>query len=144
MALIPYVNRRNSLNDYNPWRMMEDMEREFWGDQRKGSITTDIHETDSAYVVECDLPGFRKEDIHVDVSDSTLTISAERHSEHEDKDKKGSYLRCERSYGSFSRSFSLDGVDDAAISAGFTDGVLTLTLPKLIEQKPETRRLTIE
>ena len=144
MALIPYIRNGSMNRYYNPFRMMDEMEREFFGDQRQGSFSTDIKETDNAYILEADLPGFKKEDIHIDISDNTLTISAERHSEHEEKDKKGSYIRCERSYGSFARSFGLDGVDAENIKAGFADGVLTLTMPKYVEPKPETRRLTIE
>ena len=128
MSLIPYRRNNNSVSNYfDPFRMMADMEREFFGDRRTGSFSTDIRETDTEYVLEADLPGFSKEDIHVDISQDTLTISAERHSQHEDKDKRGSYIRCERSYGTFERSFSLEGVDTDAIKASFTNGVLTLT-----------------
>ena len=145
MSLIPYRRNHGAVaNYYNPFRMMEEMEREFFGESRTGSFSTDIRETDTEYVLEADLPGFKKEDINIDISDNTLTIRAERHSEHEEKDKKGNYLRCERSYGSFSRSFGLDGVDTEAIKAGFDNGVLTLTLPKLVAPKPTSRRLEIE
>ena len=144
MNLIPY--RRNSLlnNNYNPFRMMEEMEREFFGDNRSGSFSTDIREEENGFVLEADLPGFKKEDIQIDVSDGRLTINAERHSAHEEKDQKGNYVRCERAYGKFSRSFDTTGIDTNAIKASFADGVLTLNLPKLIETKPETRRLEIE
>ena len=59
-----------------------------------------------------------------------LTIRAERHSEHEEKDKKNKYIRCERSYGAYCRKFDLSGVDEAAIKAKYDKGVLKLTLPK--------------
>ena len=146
MSLIPYRRNHNAAvaNYYNPFRMMEEMEREFFGDQRTGSFSTDIRETDTEYVLEADLPGFKKEDINIDITDNTLTINAERHSEHEEKDKKDNYIRCERSYGSFSRSFGLDGVDTEAIKAGFENGVLTLTMPKLVASQPSSRRLEIE
>ncbi|MBQ9412117.1 MAG: Hsp20/alpha crystallin family protein [Oscillospiraceae bacterium] len=145
MSLIPYRKNSSGLaNYYDPFRMMEQMEREFFSGQRYSSFSTDIRETENAYVLEADLPGFKKEDIHIDVSDNTLTISAERNSQSEEKDKDGSYLRRERSYGSFSRSFSLEGVDEQGIKAGFTDGVLTLTMPKLVPQQPASRRLEIE
>ena len=145
MSLIPYRRNNNTIASYyNPFRMMEQMERELFGDQRSGSFSTDIRETDTAYVLEADLPGFKKEDINIDISDNTLTIRAERHSEHEEKDKQGNYIRCERSYGSFSRSFGLDGVDTEAIKAGFDNGVLTLTMPKLTAPQPSSRRLEIE
>ena len=142
MALIPY--RRDLSRFYDPFRMMEAMQRDFFGAQDGGSISTDIRETEDAFVLEADLPGFKKDDIHIDVADGALTIQAERHSQHEEKDKEGTYLRCERSYGSYSRSFNLEGVDTSAIKAGFADGVLTLTLPKLKAQAPASRRLEIE
>ena len=143
MFLTPY-NRRNSVSVYDPFRAIEDMEREFFGERKTGSFSTDIRDTGNEYVLEADLPGFKKDDINVDISDGRLTITAERHSEFEEKDKKGNYVRCDRSYGSFSRSFDTQGIDTDAISASFTDGVLTLTLPKIIETKPASRKLEIQ
>ena len=145
MSLIPYHRNANGVANYfNPFRMMEDMEHEFFGDRRTGSFSTDIRETEDGYVLEADLPGFRKEDIHVDIADNTLTISAERHSAHEDKEKKGDFVRWERAYGSFSRSFSLDGVDTEGIKAAFQDGVLTLNMPRGVDPQVIGRRLEIE
>lgn len=143
MFLTPY-SRRNSVNVYDPFRAIEDMEREFFGERRTGSFSTDIRDTGSEYVLEADLPGFKKDDINVDISDGRLTISAERHSEYEQKDKKGNYVRCERSYGRFSRSFDTQGIDTDAISASFNDGVLKLNLPKITEAKPVSRKLEIQ
>ncbi|MBR1660467.1 MAG: Hsp20/alpha crystallin family protein [Oscillospiraceae bacterium] len=145
MSLIPY--RRNSngvVHYYNPFRMMEDMEREFFRESRTGSFSTDIRETENEYVLEADLPGFKKEDINIDIQDNSLCISAERHAQQEEKDEAGNYIRRERSYGSFSRSFSLEGVNTDAIKAAFTDGVLTLTLPKQTEPMVTGRRLQID
>ena len=73
-----------------------------------------------------------------------MTVRAERHSEHEEKEKKGKYVRCERSYGAYSREFDLSGVQSDAITAKYHDGVLKLTLPKKKEDQPQTRRLEIE
>ena len=144
MSLIPYRRNTSVANYFDPFRMMADMEREFFGDRKSGSFNTDIRETETEYVLEADLPGFNKEDIQIDLSEDTLTISAERHSQHEDKDKKGSYIRCERSYGTYGRSFSLEGVDTDAVKASFSNGVLTLHLPKRQEPKVVGRRLEIE
>ena len=144
MSLIPYRRNGAAITSFDPFRMMAGMEREFFGSQRSGSFSTDIRETESAYILEADLPGFNKEDIHVDISQDTLTITAERHSSYEDQEKKGSYIRCERSYGSYARSFSLDGVDTEAIKAAYANGVLTLTMPKRVEPKVVGRRLEIE
>ena len=143
MFLTPY-NRHNNLSSYNPFRAFEDMEREFFGDHSNGGFSTDIRDNGKEYILEADLPGFKKDDIKIDLSDDTMTITAERHSEYEQKDKKGDYVRCERSYGSFSRSFNTSGIDTENIQASFTDGVLKLTLPKLVETRPASRRLEIQ
>ena len=96
---------------YNPFRDFEDIDRSFFGDNSLAEFKTDIRDIGDAYVMECDLPGFRKEDIALNLHDKVLTIKAERHSDFENAEKKGSYLRCERSFGSYTRSFDLTGVD---------------------------------
>ena len=88
--------------------------------------------------------GFEKGDIKLDITGDVLTIQAERHSEHEEKDKKQKYVRCERSYGSYSRAFDISGVDADKIKAKYEDGVLKLTLPKKEEPKEQSRKLEIE
>ena len=105
---------------------------------------TDIKDEGDRYELEADLPGFDKKDIHLDVNGDTLTIHAERKAEQEEKDDKNNYVRCERSFGSYSRSFDVSGIDCANIKAGYKDGVLTLTLPKQKKEEPTGRRLEIE
>lgn len=134
--LIPYATRRNSM--YNPF---EDFYRDFWSNPM-GEIKTDITDTGDAYKIEADLPGFKKDDIKIDLNGKRMVISAERNSESEDKDKKG-YIRRERTYGSFSRSFDVSGIETGAITASYTDGVLTMNLPKKAELKPEERQIAI-
>ena len=73
----------------------------------------------------------------------TMTISAERHSEHEEKDKSGNYMRCERSYGSYQRSFDISAVNADAMTAEYTDGVLKLTMPKKEMTVTSAKRLEI-
>ena len=140
--LVPYTRRYNSL--FNPFHDFDALERAFFNDTSIGEFKTDIRDNGDEYVLEADLPGFSKEDIHVDLNGENLTITAERHSDFEQKDKKGNYVRCERSYGSYTRSFDTTGIDKAAIKAGYKDGVLSLHLPKLPELAPEQRRLEIE
>ena len=141
--LVPYVRR--NLSAYNPFRELDELERAFFGSDttKMTAFSTDIRDTGKEFVLEADLPGVKKDDIKLDLSDNILTISAERHSEFEEKDKKGNYVRCERSYGSYQRSFDTTGIDTDKIDAEFKDGVLKLTMPKIIEQKPEPRRLEI-
>ena len=131
MFLTPYT-KKNELHNYNPFRAMEEMERAFFGGNGIAEFKTDIRDTGDAYVLEADLPGFKKDDLNL-----------ERHNEAEEKGE-GGYLRQERSYGSFSRSFSTEGVDVSAMQAKFNDGVLTLSMPKLTKKEPEVRRLAIE
>ncbi|MGM9618970.1 MAG: Hsp20/alpha crystallin family protein [Oscillospiraceae bacterium] len=146
MFLTPF-NRKYELSSYDPFRVFDDMEKNFWGDHATTSLSTfktDIREEGDNYVLEADLPGFKKEDIKIDLEDGYMTISAERHSSYEEKDKKGNYVRCERSYGSFARSFDTSGIDVEGMTASFNDGVLTLTMPKLVEPAPVARRLEIQ
>ena len=116
--------------DRDFFRGFGNIDRTLYGKHAQHVMKTDVKETDQGYEVDVDLPGFKKEDIHVDVDGDTMTIRAERHSEHEDQDKKGNYVRCERSYGSYQRAFDISGVEVADISAQYNDGVLKLNMPK--------------
>ena len=108
------------------------------------TFKTDVKDEGDRYELEADLPGFDKKDIHLDINGDTLTVRAERHSEHEEKDKKGKYVRCERSYGSYSRDFDLSGVKADEIKAKYENGVLKLTMPKKTEELPASKHLEIE
>lgn len=100
------------------------------------SPAVDIHETDDSYVVSADLPGLKKDDIQINVEDNTLTIKGEK--KFEERVPKDKYIRVERNYGTFVRSFSLpQNVDSGKIKATFKDGILDLTLPKREESKPK-------
>jgi len=146
--LRPYERRNNQMRSYDPFREMEALERAFFGDRDRfdglAEFKTDIQDKGDHYLLEADLPGFKKEDIHIDLDGDSMNIAAERHSEHEEKDKKGNYVRCERSYGSYSRSFDISGIEEGGIKAEYTDGVLRLTLPKKSATVSSARRLEIE
>lgn len=97
----------------------------------------DILEKDNAFFATVDLPGLKKEDIEISLVDGVLTISGERKIEQEAATEGQGFRRIERTYGTFSRSFSLpQGVDFANVEASFADGVLKLTLPKSEAAKP--------
>ncbi len=145
------LRRNNAMTTYNPFRDMDEFERRFFGNPfgffRTGDLRefrTDIKDEGDAYVLEADLPGFAKEDIHLDVDGDVLTISAERHLEHEEKDKKGNFVCCERSYGAYSRQFDLSGIKAEDIKAKYDNGVLKLTLPKKTDRVENKRHLEIE
>lgn len=138
--LMPY-GRRNQV--FNPFHDLDNLEKHFFSGLGISEFKTDITEKDDAYLLEADLPGFRKEDIHVDVEDHFLVIRAER-SAKEEKTEEGKVVYRERSYGSFSRSFDISNVDAGKITAKYADGVLALTLPKKAPDVPSTRRLEIQ
>jgi HSP20 family protein len=100
----------------------------------------DLVEAEDHFVLKADLPGLSEEDVSIEVSDGTLTISGERSAEHGATER--GWYRIERSFGSFNRSLTLpDGVDPDAIDASFSDGVLEVRIPKPAERKP--RRISI-
>ena len=145
-------NNNNGLRTYDPFREMEAFERAFFSDPFAGffnttelaQFRTDVTDEGDHFLLEADLPGFEKKDINLDIQGDTLTIHAERHSKVEEKDKKDKVVRMERSYGSYSRSFDITGIDPDKIKAKYDNGVLRLTLPKLEQRLPEGRRLEIE
>lgn len=99
----------------------------------------DLKKTDSSYMIEADLPGIKKEDITVEYNNNYLTICAKR--ENSVDDTKDNYVRRERSYGEFKRSFYVDNINEENIEAKFDNGVLNLTLPKA--QKSDGRKIDI-
>ena len=107
-------------------------------------MSTDVFEKEDGYEIDMNLPGFKKEDVDVEVADGYLTISASHNYEHDEKDKEGNFVMHERRSGSFKRSYDTTGIDVANIKASFENGVLTLEMPKLVEQKPESKHLEIQ
>lgn len=144
-------NANNPMNSYNPFREMEEMERRFFGpgyqdffrNNDLAAFKTDVTDEGDHYLLEADLPGFNKEDIHLELDDDTLTIRAERHSNAEKKEKH-QVVRVERSYGCYSRSFDVSGIDVNDIKAKYHHGVLQLILPKKNETVPASRQIEIE
>ena len=146
--IIPFAHRNNTVG-FNPFREMEAFEKNFFGSPFFSAAAmepfrTDIKESDTEFTLEADLPGFEKKDIELSLDGDRLTIKAERHSDHEDKDEKKNYVRCERSYGAYSRSFDVSGIDADGIKAKYENGVLTLRLPKKAPELPTAKTLTIE
>lgn len=138
MTLVKWNPRQRMLNPFEDW---DHFLNEFFGDweqedtlRHSWAPAVDIHEDDDQYLVEAELPGMNKKDIHLSVKDNILTIKGERVSEK--KDKKENCLRMERSYGSFQRSFRLpEQVKEDKINANFKEGVLTIQIPKTEEVK---------
>jgi len=122
-----------------PFRLFEDMAEAL--NERGWAPAVDIRETEEAYEVMADLPGFDKNDVEITLENNILTLRGER--KWEGDEEKQSYRRIERAYGEFTRSFGLPTqVDAEKVLAKFTDGVLTVTIPKAEESKP--RRITVK
>jgi HSP20 family protein len=119
----------------------------FHGQGENSAITSwapavDVYETENELVLKADLPGVDEKAIDVRVENNMLTVRGER--QFETKVKEDNYLRVERTYGSFSRSFGLPNtVNTEAISAEYKNGVLTVQLPKRAESKPKQVKVNV-
>ena len=103
----------------------------------------DVEEKDGKYLVKADLPGLKKKDIHVELRDGYLTLTAERKAEH--KENKDNYRRIERTHGTFERVFRVpEGVTEKDIHAKYKDGVLELTVPAPKVAEPKTTEVKIK
>ena len=116
-------------------RLLDDLLRE-WPSGPRGFVpAVEVSENDSRYTLTVEVPGVKKDDVHVDLREGMLVIHGEKKSEREEKKERSRYI--ERSYGSFSRSFSLPAdADPDRLEASFKDGVLTINVPRTQESKP--------
>jgi HSP20 family protein len=132
--------------EWDPFRVMRDILRwdpfsemvPFVGHERGGTFAPhfEVKETGDSYLFKADLPGVKESDLEIQVTGSRLTVSGKR--EAEERHEGETYYAYERTYGSFTRAFTLpDGVDDEHVQAELRDGVLTLTVPKKPELQPK-------
>ena len=112
-----------------------------WGN---GSFKVDVKDTGNGYELHADLPGLKKEDIKLSYENNYLTIAAEQNDAKDEKDDDGNYIRRERHYGSMSRSFYIDNIDENKISAEFKDGVLKVDLPKAADEVQQAKQIAIQ
>ena len=138
--LIPFDRRMHRMPNYDPFREMD----EFFNNNTRNvanPFATDVIDNGDSFELNAELPGFKKEDINLSIENDCLTISAERKLNKEEK--VPNFIKRERFYGSYSRSFDLSGIDVDKISAAYVDGVLKLTLPKEAEEVPVSRSIKI-
>ncbi len=137
---------RKSFNVFDPF---SDFDKDFWNElvPRDIRVTqgfrTDVKDLGDAFELSSELPGYKKEDIKVSLDEKYLTISAERKEDAEEGDGK-TFIRKERFYGTVTRRFAVEGIKTDAISAKYTDGVLTLLLPKRTAEEKLARSIDID
>lgn len=136
------ITRKNNVPTQrtytSPFPFFDDFFRPF-AEMTVPSLRTGVRETEDAYYLDAEMPGFEQNEIELSVKSDMLTIDAE-HKEQEGTQGENRYGFSERT---FHRSFSLDGIDDTAISAEYKNGVLSVKLPKVHPAEPETRRIEI-
>ena len=119
----------------------DDLDTFFAPSIRKNDAKCDIYEEDNDYHIVMDVPGYDKKDINIEIKDGYLTIKGSKSSEEKEENKK--YIRKERTYGSFERSFALGDVDTENIDANFNNGTLSIVIPK-VEAKDTTKKIEIK
>ena len=148
--LMPSIFGENLFDD--DW-MNFPFNDEFWGKKNplygkhaQNMMKTDIRETDGSYELDVDLPGFKKDEIQVQLKDGYLVLSAAKGLDKDEKDKEGNYIRKERYSGSCQRSFYVgEGVKQEDLKAAFNNGILTVAVPKEVQKPVEEKQyITIE
>ena len=139
--MLPSIYGENMLDDFFGTSFFGGHDPLF-GKHGRNLMKTDIRETDDAkgYRFAVDLPGFEKDEIHVDVKDGYLTVSAEKGLDKDEEDKKGRILRQERYAGACSRSFYVGDMKEDDIKASFNNGELKVSLPKTGIKKAEEKK----
>jgi HSP20 family protein len=137
--LVPFGRRERDL-----FRELDNLEKNFFGDfgGRLHAVRTDIIDKGDKFVLSAELPGFEKSDIKIDINKDTLTIRAERNNENEEK--TDTYVRRERRYGSYERSFDLTNIKSDEIAAKYENGILYVDLPKVEPKVPIEKTIEIQ
>ena len=134
------------FDDDFPMIPMRSIRNPLYGKNAKNLMKTDVRETDNTYELDIDLPGFKKDEVQLDLKDGYLTISAAKGLDKDQEDKRGKYIRQERYAGACSRSFFVgEGIEPRDVSAKFEDGILRVSLPKQVKKElPRNSTITIE
>jgi HSP20 family molecular chaperone IbpA len=148
--LMPSIFRDNLfddwMDDFSWMRDFGNVDRKLYGKHAGREMLTDVRDHEDHYEVEIDLPGFKKDQIQIELHDGALTITAQKGLEQNEKNNEGKYVRQERYSGMMSRSFYVgENMTEEDIKAKFEDGVLKLNIPKKEEKKlPEKKTIMIE
>lgn len=146
--MLPSIFGENLFDDFfgDPFGMMPRGRDPLYGKHAKNLMRTDVRETEDTYELDVDLPGFKKDEVTVDLQDGYLTISAAKALDKDESDQKGKFLRQERYAGSMSRSFYVgDDVESTDICAKYEDGILKISVPKAAQKElPKHTTIAIE
>ena len=144
--LMPSIFGENLFND--DWMNFgfPEVEKALYGKHASHEMKTDVRETDSGYEVDIDLPGFKKDEINIQLDNGYLSISAAKGFDKDEQDKEGKYIRKERYAGSMSRSFYVgNAITQDDIKAKYESGILRLSVPKKAAEEIESaKRIAIE
>ena len=144
--LMPSIFGENLFND--DWMNFgfPEVEKALYGKHASHEMKTDVRETDSGYEVDIDLPGFKKDEIIIQLDNGYLSISAAKGLDKDEQDKEGKYIRKERYAGSMSRSFYVgNAITQDDIKAKYESGILRLSVPKKAAEEIESaKRIAIE
>lgn len=139
--LMPSVYGRDFFDDLMDGFGFPDVNKKLYGRHAKNMMKTDIRETDEGYEVIMDLPGFKKDEIEIQLENGYLTVSAAKGLDKDETDKKGKYICRERYAGEMSRSFYVgEDILDTDIHARFENGILKLDVPKKEAKAVETKK----
>ena len=147
--MLPSIFGENLFDDFfaDPFGLMSAnrTDEALYGKHARNMMKTDVRELDGSYELDIDLPGFKKDEIRVDLKNGYLTIGATKGVDKDEKDKNGKYIRRERYAGVCSRSFYVGNVvRPEDISAKYEDGILKLSVPKAVKKElPETTSVEI-
>lgn len=142
---LPSIFSENFFDDFMDYNFPTvNVDKQLYGKNANRVMKTDVREHDGGYEVEIDLPGFKKDEIDVQLEQGYLTVKAAKSLEKEEK-KLGKIIRQERYSGTMSRTFYVgDGVTEDDIKGKFEDGVLKLSIPKAQPKIPEKKTICIE
>lgn len=137
--MLPSIFGENLFDDFfsDPFGMMIPQGRDpLYGKHAKNLMKTDVRETENSYELDVDLPGFKKDEVNVDLKDGYLTISAAKGVDKDEQDKAGKYIRQERYAGACSRTFYVgEEVEPEDVTAKFENGILQLSIPKAAKKQ---------
>ena len=142
--MMPSIFRENLFDNFMDgftFPTFSNVDKELYGKHAKNMMKTDVKETDKGYEVDIDLPGFKKDEIQLELEDGYLTVNAAKGLDKDEEDKNGKYVRRERYAGSMSRSFYVgEHVTEEDIHPKYESGILSFSVPKADQKAVENKK----